>query len=116
VHEALAAAWDKLAEDWEDSARHDAVRTLAVEHGELKWLASKYREKKGDPVADAQLAKIASVAMATMLARETATKRGADLDAPYKRALVWLVVMLVMVILGLFAAKLMAGMHHRPAG
>ena len=116
MHDAVSAAWDKLGEDWEDQARHDALRALAVEQGELKWLATKYREKKGDPMADAQLAKIASVAMATFMARETAAKHGADTNAPYKRALMWIGVLVIMLVMGLVAAKLMTSMHHRPAG
>jgi hypothetical protein len=116
VHDAVVAAWDKLAEDWDNQARHDALRALAVEHGELKWLATKYREKQGDPVAVAQLGKITSAAMATMLARETAAKSDGDVNAPYKRAAMWIVVLLIMLLLGLIAAKLVTGVHHHAAG
>jgi hypothetical protein len=112
VHDAVSAAWDQVSEDWDNPARHDAVRTLAVEHAELKWLASKYRERKGDPIADAQLAKIASAAMATMFA--TATAKRDDTTSPYKRALLWMLVLAAMMVFGLIAIKLMATTHHTP--
>lgn len=116
VHEALAAAWDQLVADWSNEGRHESLRALAVEQGELKWLATRYRERQGDAVADAQLKKIASVAMATMLTRDTNGKHGRDVDAPYRRAMIWIIVLLFMLILGLVAAKVVTTAHHPPAG
>lgn len=108
VDEAVSAAWDKVNEDWTNQSRHDALLALAVEKQAFKWLATRYRERKGDPIADAQLARIATAAMATMMA-SSASKGGTDAHAaPYRRALLWMVALVVMLAFGLIAAKLMA--------
>jgi hypothetical protein len=112
VNEAVAAAWDKVVEDWQNQTRHDALMVLAVEHKELKFVATKYREKKGDPIADAQLGKITSAALATMLVGSG--KKEKDPASSYKRALIWLVVLGLMLVLGLIAAKLMVQGHPAP--
>jgi hypothetical protein len=111
VNEAVSAAWDKVAEDWATQSRHDALLALAVEKGELKWVASKYRERKGDAIADAQLAKLTNAAMASMMATGATKGNAKDLAAPYKRALLWLMIMTVMLMFGLLAAKLMSAGH-----
>ena len=113
MHEAVSAAWDKVTEDWDNQARHDALLALAVEHQAFKWVATKYRERKGDAIADAQLAKIGAAAMATMLSAATA-KRESDVPSPYKRALLWIVVLAALMVFGLMAVKLMANAHHAP--
>lgn len=113
VNDAVTLAWDKVAEDWDNQARHDALLALAVEAGAFKWVASKYRERKGDAIADAQLAKIGTAAMATMFATATA-KREREATSPYKRALLWMLVLAVLMVFGLIAAKLMATAHHAP--
>lgn len=110
MSEAVSAAWDKVIEDWTNQARHDAFMALVVEHKELKFAATKYREKKGDPIADAQLGKVTSAAMATMLVVERSRKEK-DPAAPYKRALIWLLVLAVMLVFGMIAAKLLAHPH-----
>ena len=110
MNEAVAAAWDKVVEDWQNQARHDALMSLVVNAKEFKWAATKYREKKGDPIADAQLAKLTSAAMATMLV-STRTKDDKDPAAVYKRALIWLLVLVVMLLCGMIAVKLMAQSH-----
>lgn len=114
MHDAVSAAWDRVSEDWSDQARHDALLKLAVDHDAFKWLAGKYRERKGDVIADAQLVKITNAAMATMFASATA-KRDKDAASPYKRALLWMLVLMVLMVFGLIAAKLMAASHHRPS-
>lgn len=110
MSEAVSAAWDKVLEDWTNQARHDAFMALVVEHKELKFAATKYREKKGDPIADAQLGKVTSAAMATMLVSSSSRKEK-DPAAPYKRALIWLLVLAVMLVFGMIAAKLLAHPH-----
>ena len=111
VSEAVAAAWDKVVEDWPNQSRHDALLSLAVETGELKWVASKYRERKGDAMADAQLAKLTNAAMASMMSSGATKGSTTDNAAPYKRALIWLMVMTLMLIFGLIAVKLMTAGH-----
>jgi hypothetical protein len=112
VLEAVTAAWDKVSEDWQNQARHDALMQLAIEHDQLKWVAGKYRERKGDAIADAQLVKLTNAAVATMMASATSKRAKKDTDAPYKRALVWFLLLAVMVVFGLIALKLMASAHH----
>jgi hypothetical protein len=114
VHDAVSAAWDTLSEDWDNQARHDALRALAVDNGQLKWLASKYRERKGDAIADAQLVKITNAAMVTMLATGSAKREKEAGSSPYKRALLWMFLLGVLMVLGLIAVKLMAATHHTP--
>lgn len=111
VNEAVAAAWDKVVDDWTNQSRHDALLALATQAQAFQWLATKYRERAGDPIADAQLAKLTTAAMATMLTSSSASKGGTDYAAPYRRALMWMLVMVVMLVLGLIAMKLMASGH-----
>jgi hypothetical protein len=110
VNEAVEAAWTKVTEDWANQARHDALLALTVESQAFKWVASKYREKKGDAIADAQLARLTTAAMATMMTSSRASAEQ-DFAAPYRRALLWLAVLAVMLVLGLIAAKLMVTAH-----
>ncbi len=112
MHDAVTAAWDKVTEDWDNQARHDALLALAAENQAFKWVATKYRERKGDPIADAQLTKIGAAAMATMFASATAKREKSA--SPYKRALVWMVVFVILMVFGLVAVKLMAMSHHTP--
>lgn len=113
MHDAVSAAWDKLTEDWPNQGRHDALLQLAVEHNEFQWVASKYKERKGDELADAQLVKLRNAAMVMMLAAGTAQReREKAAASPYKRALLWILVLAVMLVFGLIAAKLMANAHH----
>ena len=113
MNDAVTLAWEKVAADWNNQTRHDALLALAAESGAFKWVASKYRERKGDAIADAQLAKITNAAMATMFATATA-KRGKEAASPYKRALLWLLVFALLMVFGLIAVKLMATTHHAP--
>lgn len=109
MNEAVCAAWDKVTEDWQSQPRHDALVQLAVQHSELKWVASKYRERKGDAIADGQLAKLTSTAMAMLVASAPARR---EAPSPYKRAVIWLLVFLLLAVVGLIAVKLMASVHH----
>lgn len=111
MNEAVSAGWDKVIEDWENQSRHDALLALAVEAQAFQWLATKYRERKGDPIADAQLVKLTNAAMASMLTA-SASKGGTDYAAPYRRALLWMLAMVVMLVFGLIAVKLMASGHQ----
>ncbi len=68
----VAAAWDRVVAAWQDDALHDALFTDIARTDSYAWAARVYGERKGDPIADRQLAKIVRAAEATM--RATATQ------------------------------------------
>jgi hypothetical protein len=110
VHEDVTAAWERVTEQWDDPARHDALIGLVAQHNCFAWAAARYKERAGDAVADKQLERLQRAATATMLA--AASVRGQPERTPYKRTMVVMIVMLVMVVLGLLAAKVL---HDRRA-
>ena len=46
VPEAVAAAWDRALEGWDDAGRHDALLRLVAQHDAYAWAAGKYRDAK----------------------------------------------------------------------
>jgi hypothetical protein len=105
----VSAAWEKVVESWDDSTRHDALRALAVQHHAIAWVAKQYKQK-GDEVATTQLQKLQGAALAAMMAASTARKDPEK--SPYRRGLMWIMVLVLMLLLGLLAAKLMVRPHH----
>lgn len=111
ANEAVEAAWARAVERWEDPARHEALLGLVAQHSAFAWAARKYKERAGDPIADAQLERLRKSATATMLA--TAAKRPESKDGPYKRTMLLGVLLLVMLALGLVYAKVIAVNHGK---
>ena len=109
-HEDVTKAWDHVVEQWDDIARHDALFKLVAQHANYAWAAGRYKDRAGDVIADKQIDRLRKAATATLLA--TASRSDAPEPTPYKRLMVIFVVMLVMLILGLFAAKML---HDRRA-
>ena len=99
----LESAWQVVVDKWDDKAAHDKLLGVAAQSGSFAWVAARYKQRAGDPIADAQLERIRKSAIATMFA--TGSKRP-EPDLPYKRTIIILGVLLVMLVLGLIAVKL----------
>ena len=99
----LETAWQVVVDKWDDQAAHDKLIALVAQSGSYSWAATRYKERAGDPMADAQLARIRKSAIATMFA--TGSKRR-EPDPPYKRTMVILGILIVMMVFGLIAVKL----------
>lgn len=110
VHEDVTAAWQRTLDRWDDPARHEELLALVARHACFAWASARYKERAGDPVADRQLERLSRAALATMLA--SASARAGRPRGPYRRFVMWLVVMVVMMLLGLGLAKL--GLEAQP--
>jgi hypothetical protein len=104
VNPAVEAAWERVVEQWDDSARHDAFMVLVVQNSQFAWAAGKYKERAGDAIADKQLEKLRKAATATMFA--TASRKPGE-DPPYKRTLVIFAVLVVMLVIALVGVKIL---------
>ncbi len=93
----VAAAWSRVVDAWQDDALHDALFTDIARTGSYAWAARVYSERKGDPIADRQLAKIVRAAEATM--RATATQLPEKTSPRYQLAV--LVVLAIAALIGL---------------
>jgi hypothetical protein len=67
----LHEAWVQVAANWDDRARHDTLLGIAAERREFAWVATRYRERAGDPIANRQLERLRRAAIAVMLATAT---------------------------------------------
>lgn len=105
----LDAAWQVVVDKWDDQAAHDRLLALVAQSSSFKWAATQYKQRAGDPVADAQLERIRKAAIATMFATAS-TKR--EPPAPYRNVVMVLVVLLVMLVVGLVGLKLIHDLHR----
>jgi hypothetical protein len=101
--DAVVTAWDQAVAHWDDPARHDALLAQVATFSCFAWAAARYRERAGDPVADAALARLRKAATATMLA--TATVRPDDEKVPYRNAILILIALVILVVVGMMYAK-----------
>lgn len=104
----LDAAWQVVVDSWDDPAAHDKLIALVAQSSSFKWAATQYKQRAGDPVAEAQLERIRKAAIATMFA--TGAKRR-EPPAPYKRVVTILIVLVFMMLLGLVGLKLIHDLH-----
>ena len=104
----LDAAWQVVVDKWDEQAAHDKLLALVAQSSSYKWAATQYKQRAGDPVAEAQLERIRKAAIATMFA--TGAKKR-DPDAPYKRVMIVLIVLVFMMMLGLVGLKLIHDLH-----
>ncbi len=104
MHDDVKAAWDRAVEHWDDPARHEALLGLVAKHSCYAWAAGMYKERAGDPIAGRQLERLRKAATATLLA--SATVRTQDAATPYKKTLIWMVVLVLMLVLGLLFARI----------
>ncbi len=78
--EAVTAAWDHVVAHWDEPKRHDALLGLVASYNCYAWVAGRYRERAGDPIAEQQLDRIRKAATFAMLAtasnRSDASRRG----------------------------------------
>lgn len=95
----VAIAWTRCTGAWDDPASHDAVVGLAARHRALGWVATRYRERGGDPIAARQLERVCRAAMVVAL---TATPR-AQPEASGVPKLVWWVAVCTFVMIGAVA-------------
>lgn len=113
VRPAVAAAWDRVLEAWDEQGRHDALLRLVAEHDAYVWAAGKYRDAKRsqpaspspfrtypdhaiDAIADRQLDRMRRAAEATLFASATARERRGR-PSPY-RASIGVIIMFVIAI------------------
>ena len=82
-----------------------------MQRGAFAWAAARYKERGDDPVARNQMARLTKAATATMLA--TASQRAPEPSSPYKKTMIWLVVMTVMLLLGLVFTRIVVE-HAKP--
>lgn len=99
----LETAWQVVVEKWDEQAAHDKLIALVAQSGSFAWAATRYKQRAGDPMADAQLERIRKSAIATMFA--TGGKRR-EPDPPYKRTMIIFGILIMMMVLGLIAVKL----------
>jgi hypothetical protein len=104
VHADVSLAWDRAVEQWDDIARHDALLALVVQHSDFAWAAARYKERGDDAIAKARLERLRKAATATMFA--TAKVRETDKTDPYRKILIWIVVLVAMLVLGLVFARI----------
>jgi hypothetical protein len=104
VHADVSAAWERVVKQWDDTAAHETLMGLVAKHSCYAWAASRYKERAGDPIADKQLQRLRKAATASLLA--TATTRHDPDETPYKRTLIWFVVLVVMLVLGLVFTRI----------
>ncbi len=103
----VTAAWDRTVEQWDDPSRHEALLAVVVQHSAFAWAAARYKDRGDDPVAKDRLERIRKAATATMFA--TAKVRETEESSPYKKTLLWLMVLCVMLVLGLVFARIVVG-------
>lgn len=108
VPDALAAAWQRALDGWDDAARHDEVLRLVSQHDAYAWAAARYRTRPaGDAVAERQLDRVRRAAEVTL--RATATARTAAAPAPYRTTTAVLALLVIVAIAGFLYAMARRG-------
>lgn len=114
MHEDVTTAWERAVAEWDDPARHEAVISAVVQHNCFAWAAQKYKERAGDPIADKQLDRLRKAATATLFA--TATARQSKEENPYRKGLMWMLVLAIFAVMGLvFARVVLDNTPSKPA-
>ena len=109
IPDAVQTAWDAAVAAWDDPAKHTALLGLVAQYSCYSWAAAKYKERAGDPVADRQLERMRSSAVAAMMATSTAKPKE---DQPYRSTLVVLAALLLILVLGLVFATILKSNAH----
>ncbi len=105
--EAVTAAWEGVVAHWDEPKRHEALLGLTATYNCYAWVAGRYRERAGDPIADQQLDRIRKAATIAMFA--TASKRP---DGKSSRNLSILVLLLFVCVVG--GVLLYLKLHSHP--
>jgi hypothetical protein len=104
----LDAAWDVVVAKWDDQVAHDKLLALVAQSSSFRWAATQYKQRAGDPIADAQLERIRKAAIAMMFA--TASKKR-ETGSPYRLVIIAFIVLMIMLVLGLVGAKMLHSLH-----
>jgi hypothetical protein len=107
VPSSLAAAWRLAGIAWEQPAAHDALVGLAVKHGQLGWLASRYRERQSDPIAARELERVRRAATVVMLTAQ----RHAQPEPDAFRRVWWSLALCALITIGALAGARVAVNH-----
>ena len=103
IPERVRAAWDAAVAAWDEPKRHEALLAVALETDSFAWVARQYRERKGEPIADAQLERLRKAGLAAMFA--TATRRPEKQKSPFRMLQLLLLVVVVMVAAGILIMR-----------
>ncbi len=103
VPEPVQAAWDDAVAHWDDPAKHTTLLGLVAQHSCFAWAAARYKERAGDPIADKQLERLRSSAVATMFATSGAKKQ--DEPAPFRSTMMLLIALMVALLVGMLVVK-----------
>lgn len=111
VPEPVQTAWDDTVAHWDDPAKHQALLGLVAQHNCFAWAAARYKERAGDPVADQQLERLRSSAVATMFAHANTRKK--EPPQPYRQTLFLFVALLLALAMGMVFVKVLhdSGAH-----
>lgn len=114
VPEPVKTAWEDAVAHWDDPVKHQALLGLVAQHNCFAWAAARYKERTGDPVADKQLERLRSSAVATMFAQ--ASGRTKDAPQPFRQTLLLLAALLLALVLGLVFVKVIHDHPRTPHG
>ena len=109
IPDAVQNAWDAAVAQWDDPAKHTALLGLVAQHGCYAWAAGKYKERAGDAVADKQLERLRTSAVAAMMATGAKKK---DETQPYRSTLIVLAALLLILVLGLVFVSIIKSNAH----
>ena len=101
--DAVQAAWEDAVAHWDDAAKHKALLGLVAQHSCFAWAAARYKERAGDPIADKQIERLRSSAMATMMAGAASKKK--DEPAPFRGTMMLFIALLVALVVGMLVVK-----------
>jgi len=107
-HAAVHDAWIRVVGNWQDQALHDALLGLAAEHRTFAWVATQYRERTPDAIADRQLDRLRRIVTAVMLA--TATPRPETERNPLTKMVL---VVIAVVMLATAGGACITSIHHK---
>jgi hypothetical protein len=113
----MVATWDAAVARWDDPAAHDAVVAAAAELSCFAWVAARYRERErdGDAVARAQLARIARATEAALTVGVHARRADAPAKTPY-RGIQLMIAVLVLVVIGAWLYARLRPTPPKPPG
>jgi hypothetical protein len=112
VPEPVQTAWDDVVGHWDDPVKHQALLGLIAQHNCFAWAAARYKERAGDPVADKQLERLRSSAVATMFAQASARKK--EPPQPFRQTLFLLGALMLALVLGLIFVKVIHDSPRKP--
>jgi hypothetical protein len=113
VHDALIVPWRRAVDNWNDTACHDELLSLAAQHDAFAWLAGQYSSREKDPIRDHALERLRKAAEAKMFATalQTSEKRT---GGSYRSVKTIMAMLVAVMILGLILASLLAYVMPHP--